>query len=263
MKYIWLILIYGVTILVPYYLTTEKGVDPKLDIFTLQFGFIHIPSVVFIIFSALILHRSIDLDSNEKKALNEPLDEEIIEVIEVLSLDNEKRVEELKESKNPICQDLLAVIKHGGIEEDLELVIEKYVSAKSTVYEKLINEYGFIAAVLPMLGMIGTITGLLQMFAVNDGVDNFAEKFASLSVALATTLYATLWVVFVTKPKAKEVENRLMKIDHDTQQLVITSKLFLHNTALVELEENVEPSPVQIETKEVQVKNEEQEKEYF
>ncbi len=135
---------------------------------------------------------------------------------------------------------------HGGIEEDLELVVNKQVSHLTAIYEKLINEYSFIVTILPMLGMVGTVTGLLQMFAITDGVDNFAEKFASLSVALATTLYATLWVILITKPKSKDIENYLMEIDYDERLLIINSKLFLHNTDIYELPE---PEEVDVLTK--------------
>jgi len=106
------------------------------------------------------------------------------------------------------------------------------------MYEKLISEYGYIATILPMLGMVGTITGLLQMFA-SEGIDNIAEKLAGLSVALATTLYATLWVILITKPNAREVENHLIELDKEELDLVNSAKLFLHN---VDIDLLLEPS---------------------
>ena len=215
--------------------TIWHTMDSKNPLFLLHLGIFHIPSIAFIGLSAILLHLFVHSKVEGVRSSHKKLKKELKGATDLLSLNNPNRVSDLEQSDNVFVKDIYTVISHGGIEEDLELVVNKQISHITAIYEKLINEYSFIVTILPMLGMVGTVTGLLQMFAITDGVDNFAEKFASLSVALATTLYATLWVILITKPKSKDIENYLMEIDYDERLLIINSKLFLHNTDLMEL----------------------------
>ena len=217
--------------------TVWHTVDAKNPLLLLHLGILHIPSLIFIGLSAILMHLFIKSKVQGAKQSHHKMKKEFQEATTILSFDNKNAVQELIKSDNSFCKDIKVIMLNGGIEEDIELVINKNTSAITSVYEKLLTEYSFIITILPMLGMVGTITGLLQMFAITDGVDNFAEKFASLSVALATTLYATLWVILITKPKSKEIENALLDIDRDEYLLVINSKLFLHNGDMMELHE--------------------------
>jgi biopolymer transport protein ExbB/TolQ len=236
-------MLYLATMIVPYYLTTiTHDMDAKNNLFQLHYGVFHIPSIIYILCSAFILHYFVDSNVSKTKESHQKINHEIIEAEEALDM-QEFEPENIVESNNSFIKNIWHVIRHGGIEDDMELIVEKQTLKLATVYEKLISEYGYIAAVLPMLGMLGTITGLLQMFAVTDGVDNIAQKMASLSVALATTLYATLWVVLITKPKSREVETNLIELNEQEHRLILSAKLFLHNAdlnLLIEYSENLQ-----------------------
>jgi biopolymer transport protein ExbB/TolQ len=213
-------------------------------LFTLHYGIIHYPSIIYIITSAMLLHFSITSGIADLLASHKKIEKEIKEALELLSFESED-FSKLIQSGNKFVLDIKSIVLHGGIEDDMEFVVQKRVLNLSNKYEKLIAEYGYIATILPMLGMLGTITGLLQMFAISDGVDNIAQKMASLSVALATTLYATLWVILITKPKSRELELKLIKLEAQEQQLILNAKLFLHNADINEfiertIEENDE-----------------------
>nr|WP_321265935.1 MotA/TolQ/ExbB proton channel family protein [uncultured Sulfurimonas sp.] len=221
--------IYAVTILLPYYLTSVRQlIDSKNYFLELHYGFIHYPSIIFICLSAIILHLSVKASEEKVYDSHKKTRAELAEAVSMISLNNENFDEFLK-TKNKFSKDIKTIILNGGIEDDMELIVQKRTLEISTMYEKLISEYGYISTVLPMLGMVGTITGLLQMFAVSDGIDNITEKLASLSVALATTLYATLWVILITKPNSREVENHLIELDKEELNLINSAKLFLHN----------------------------------
>jgi len=220
-------IIYGVTVILPYYLTTEKMLSAKADFLQLHYGFVHYPSIVFIGLSAIILHFSVKASAEKVYDSHAKARKELLAATEMISLNNED-YKEFLESDNKFCKDIKTILLNGGIESDMELIVQKRTLKISTMYEKLISEYGYIATILPMLGMVGTITGLLQMFA-SEGIDDIAEKLAGLSVALATTLYATLWVILITKPNAREVENHLIELDKEELDLVNSAKLFLHN----------------------------------
>jgi len=235
-----LLAIYLATMIVPYYLTTiTHDMDAKNYWFQLHYGVFHVPSIVYILISAFILHSSVNTDVNKSKESHHKINKEISEAEQALDMQHFE-AENIIESNNSFIKNIWHVIRNGGIEDDMELIVEKETLRLATIYEKLIAEYGYIAAVLPMLGMLGTITGLLQMFAVADGVDNIAQKMASLSVALATTLYATLWVVLITKPKSRETESQLIELNAQEQRLIISAKLFLHNADLNLLIEHAE-----------------------
>lgn len=224
-----LLTIYALTILLPYYLTTVIQEYNSKDWWNvLHSGFIHLPSIVYILSSALLLHLTLAFDLTELFDSHKKTHKEIEEAIGLLSIKEEKFSQLLK-SKNSFIVDIKDIILHGAMEEDIGLVVEKRVSDLATKYEKLLSEYGYISAILPMLGMLGTITGLLQMFAISDGIDNIAEKMASLSVALATTLYATMWVILITKPKSREIEISFIELTNMENKLIKSAKLFLHN----------------------------------
>jgi len=224
--------VYLLTIIYPYIATTiNHTMDSKNNLLILHNGIFHLPSIIFIFTSAFLLHLSVKSQANEVSYTHKKARKELDEALNIIDFKN-TGIDDFIKSKNKYCQDIKYILVNGGIEEDIELVINKYISAITSSYEKLINEYGYISTILPMLGMIGTITGLLQMFAVGGGVDNFSEKLASLSVALATTLYATLIVVFFTKPKSREIESWLIDINNDEYNLIINSKLYLHNVDL-------------------------------
>lgn len=227
------LILYGITMILPYYLTSIQHIlDPKSWWLQVKFGIFHLPSVLYIVVSYYILKWFVV--NNKILKTQKKIKEEIIEAIEKLDIHNID-TEELINTPNRFIKDIIGIIRYGGIEEDIELSIQKHTADLVTAYQNLMSQYNYIAVILPMLGMLGTITGLLQMFSISDGVDNIAEKMASLSVALATTLYATLLVIISVKPKYKQIENELIALDNLENKLIINAKLFFHNVDLNKL----------------------------
>ncbi len=221
--------VYGATMIWPYYATHEKHtLDAKNQYLQLMYGVVHIPSLIFIGASAFILF--VFLKNNLKK--NIKLEKELSDAIKITDDD------EIIKSGNSFWKTVVDLIKHGGMEEDIELAVEKKVNNIVLYYEKEMAKFNYIAVILPMLGMLGTITGLLQMFAVSNGIDNIAEKMVGLSVALATTLYATLVVILYVKPVYKKLEERLMELDHMKHDFIISAKLLLHRIEPYKIQTN-------------------------
>lgn len=244
-----LLIIYVITMIVPYFGTSIIHFwDPKAGWLQLQFGVLHIPSVIYIGGSFAILMLVVVKRKDIK--VQEKIKDEMIEAIEKLDI-HKIDFEELFKTPNRFIKDILGIIRHGGIEEDIELSIKKHTADLITAYQNLMSQYNYVAVILPMLGMLGTITGLLQMFSIADGVDNIAQKMAGLSVALATTLYATLLVIMCVKPAYKKIEDKLIDLDNVENKLIINSKLFFHN---VDLNRLIEES-----SKEAEEENDEKE----
>ena len=205
-----------------------------MDVNKLYLGVLHIPSVIFIFGSMFFLWLSKSKDEEKVSKLEKSINKEFKEADALISLETYE-VEDLKvlftNSNNSYLQELKYLISIGSSEKELEMIIDKYTLKIYVAYEKLKNDYDYIAAVLPMLGMIGTIAGLLQMFGSPTsmgGEDDFAAKFSGLSVALATTLYASLLTVLIVKPASRSVDTLILDTQKNEANILIKSKLFLH-----------------------------------
>ena len=214
--------LYSVTMIVPYIFPQFfHQLDPKNECLGLYLGVIHPPSIVFILGSFFILFRLLKV-----KQFKGNLKKELIEAVEIMESEESEKI---FSSKNSFIRKIIDIIQKGGMEEDLNLVIENKMQDIFLHYESLMAKCNYISVILPMLGMLGTITGLLQMFAVSNAIDDIAAKMVGLSIALATTLYASLIVILYVKPRYKKVEEEVLELENYSKKLEINSKLLLHN----------------------------------
>ena len=143
-------------------------------------GIIHPNSLIFIVVSALLLWLSIDSDIKSAYKMhqnNEASTKEAKQVFEDFFEDKINMVQLVDKSKtNETVKKILFIIKYGGTEDDLILGIQKVFTEISSKYIKLKNDYEYLATIMPILGMIGTIAGLLIMFAVPEGIEDFQDK---------------------------------------------------------------------------------------
>lgn len=214
----------------------------------MYYGIFHPSSFIFIFLTAIVFYLSIEQDI--KKAKNEHQDKEagIREAIKTFEnfFNNELTLNDVfnKSKNNQTIFRVLRIANYGGTEDDLSLAINKEFTNIASKYIKLKSEYDYIATVLPIIGMIGTIAGLLIMFGIPEDVEDFADKFVGLSIALATTLYASLFTVLVFKPLARSIEQWLVNLDTDNEYCDIAVKQFFHKMNMMELrdlfEENIE-----------------------
>lgn len=205
-----------------------------IDVNRLYYGVIHIPSLVFIFGSLILLWMSKAKDEDSVSKKEKSLNRDFKEADKLIAL-NTYEVKDLQKlfgsKENRYLQELENLIAIGTSEKELDMIVDKYTLNIYIAYEKLKNDYDYIAAILPMLGMIGTIAGLLQMFGSPVGMgadDDFASKFSGLSVALATTLYASLLTVLIVKPASRRVDNLILDTQKNETNILIKSKLFLH-----------------------------------
>jgi biopolymer transport protein ExbB/TolQ len=228
-----ILILYLLSMVAPYVASQNLHViDSKSKYLELYLGVIHLPSIFFILGSFFIL--LIGLKTNKLQA---NLKKELIESVEIIESEN---IEKILISDNLFVKKILEIISKGGMEEDIVLVIENKMQDLFLYYESLMAKYNYISVLLPMLGMLGTITGLLQMFAVSNGIDNIAAKMVGLSVALATTLYASLIVILYVKPKYKHFEEEMMILENFSKKLELSAKLLLHNIDIYSLQKEEE-----------------------
>ncbi|RLA72650.1 MAG: hypothetical protein DRG78_23580 [Epsilonproteobacteria bacterium] len=239
----WIIIIFVIFIVDPLKIL-------PLELNHMYSGIVHPNSLLFIGLVAIILCKSIDKDikdANKEHTDKETGIKEAINIFENYFEDKITTQELVKKSKkNETVKKIINILKYGGTEDDLILGVQKVFTTISSKYIKLKNDYEYLATIMPIIGMIGTIAGLLIMFAVPEGIEDFANKFSGLSIALATTLYASFITILIFKPKARSVEEWLVSLDTDYEYSGISIKQFYHKVDILELiqilenEDNVE-----------------------
>lgn len=205
----------------------------------MYYGIIHINSLIFVGLTALFLWRSINKDIRQANKLH--LDEinGLVEAERSFESFFESAITfndlQEKSKNNHTIEKILHHLSHGGIEDDLILSAQKIYLKIASSYSKLKNDYEYLSTVMPIVGMIGTIAGLLMMFAEPTQAEDFEKKFAGLSIALSTTLYASLFTILWFKPNARSIEQWQTNLDEDFENLEIAVRKFYHKVNLTEL----------------------------
>jgi len=204
-------------------------------------GMLHIPSLLFILFSWGILslshyfhwngRRTKRLDSNSSRTerVFQDTNSELDKLLNYSTNDKQLYIElKEKSEKHTVMQKLSMLFSKGAIEDDIDLIIAKEADRRIHTLKGEVQEISYIAGLLPMLGMVGTIAGLMLMFSNPDNMDDFGQKFSGLAIALMTTLYATLITALVVKPKQKLVSRRINELEHQAEILAHNSRLLYH-----------------------------------
>lgn len=237
-----ILLCFGVFIVIPSISPEELGFTiPYIYEWNenMKYGILHIDSLLFVGFTAFILWLSIERDIKKAKKLH--LDkrngfmeaEKSFESFFESTITLNDLVE--KSKKNHVIDKILHLLGHGAIEDDLVLGTQKIYLNIASSYSKLKNDYEYLATVMPIIGMIGTVAGLLMMFSEPTQAEDFEKKFAGLSIALSTTLYASLFTILWFKPNARSVEQWQTDLDEDFENLEISVRKFYHKVNLLEL----------------------------
>lgn len=202
------------------------------------FGIFHLNSLIFIGFSAFVLWLAIDGDGKKAQKIHTNKIKGIKEAEKSFDdfFDNKIGLTELykRAEKNETISEVLKILKVGGIEEDLVLGIQKIYNRIDSSYSKFRNDYEYSATLMPIIGMIGTVAGLLIMFAEPTQAEDFEQKFAGLSLALATTLYASMITILWFKPSAKDIEKLQIELLEDFNNLEISIRKFYHKVNILE-----------------------------
>lgn len=196
----------------------------------MQFEIMHLPSLGFVVICVIVIYFLMKIKYNfngtssisEAEAANKSFADLRDEKISFLEL-------EKLSQKNKIIKKILNFMQKGALEEDLTLYIKALFLEVDNAKTKSKNDYEYLATITPILGMIGTIAGLLMMFATPSEAEGFEQKFAGLSLALSTTLYASLMTILLFKPLAKSVENAQLDIEESFEKLEIETRILYHH----------------------------------
>ncbi|HRC58642.1 MAG TPA: MotA/TolQ/ExbB proton channel family protein [Kofleriaceae bacterium] len=141
----------------------------------------------------------------------------------------------IKLPDNPLVRDLQAVLKREKGPEYSQFVAHEYYVDCREVYDHFHAHLEFVAGVMPLLGLIGTVVGLIGMFdklGPNTSVETLAPE---LAISLQTTLYGAVLASAYTVI-ASRFDQRIKSLEYDYDILCYAIDLLIKNEAVIEVE---------------------------
>jgi biopolymer transport protein ExbB len=138
-----------------------------------------------VIATAIILERLYSL--RKKKLLPGELIEEVERLTRMGRLNDIEHL--LNTSSSPISPVLMAAVKNAGMHRDIiREYMEEAGAAAAYGIERPIDLLGIIATISPLLGFLGTVSGMLSTFQSMSAANSAHAFPAGLSEALITTV---------------------------------------------------------------------------
>jgi len=107
-------------------------------------------------------------------------------------------VEMAERSRFPAIQQMLKLVLRRAPDESIRSAFTTLVHDELHVWQPAIGNWELLAKLAPSFGMVGTITGMIQLFQ-SMGADN-ADLGSALSLALLATLYGVAFGAGVAGP---------------------------------------------------------------
>ena len=141
----------------------------------------------------------------------------------------------LKLPDNPLVREIQAVLKRKKGKEYAEYVAHQFYVDCREMYDHFHAHLDFVANVMPLFGLIGTVIGLIGMFdrlGSNTSIENLSPQ---LAISLQCTLYgAILASVYMTI--ASRFDQRIKALEYDYDILVHSLDVLVENGADIEIQ---------------------------
>lgn len=226
--------------LIANYLNSHFGLSipaTPQDFKNIPSALLDIPSLLFILFGWFVAEKL--LDSNKPEVINDSKEQYLalkqadtdLEVMldQIKSKDPQKMnvvYQKLHDAFNPYLVALAEHKRQGRIAEDFEFEVIGRTRNAIHAIEERIQHLSFVASVLPMLGMVGTLVGLMVMafqFTHKTGGAMNAQainaNFGAVGLALLTTLYAAIFTIIFVKPRIQSLKNSLAKLINQSESV--------------------------------------------
>ena len=117
----------------------------------------------------------------------------------------------------------LASARHGG--EAMKEAMEGAASTAAHDMERYLTALGTIAAISPLLGLLGTVLGMIEVFRVlvEDGIGNPSVFASGISEALVTTaagLAVAIPALILHRHLLRKVDDLLVAMERQSARLV-------------------------------------------
>jgi biopolymer transport protein ExbB/TolQ len=141
----------------------------------------------------------------------------------------------IKLPDNPLVRELQSVLRHKKGSEYAEYVAHDYYVDCRELYDHFHAHLDFVANVMPLFGLIGTVIGLIGMFdrlGSNTSVENLAPE---LAISLQCTLFGAI-LASVYMSAASRFDQRIKALEYDYEILVHALDVLVQNTADIEVQ---------------------------
>jgi len=136
---------------------------------------------------------------------------------------------------NPLVREIQAVLKRKKGKEYAEYVGHQYYVDCRELYDHLHAHLEFVANVMPLFGLIGTVIGLIGMFdrlGSNTSVENLAPE---LAISLQCTLFGAI-LASVYMSAASRFDQRIKALEYDYDILCHALDVLVDNGADIEVQ---------------------------
>jgi biopolymer transport protein ExbB/TolQ len=141
----------------------------------------------------------------------------------------------IKLPDNPLVRELQAVLRHKKGQEYSEYVAHDYYVDCRELYDHFHAHLDFVANVMPLFGLIGTVIGLIGMFdrlGSNTSVENLAPE---LAISLQCTLFGAI-LASAYLSAASRFDQRIKALEYDYEILVHALDVLVKHEANIEVQ---------------------------
>ena len=139
---------------------------------------------------------------------------------------SEQALQLCQRQSTPLSRILQVPLKHQGASRDhLKTLAEEVGHRETAALERYLGLLGTIATISPLLGLLGTVFGMIRAFTViaSEGVGTPATLGGGISEALVTTaagLSVAVPTILLHKYLSSRVDRSILEMEEYTMQIV-------------------------------------------
>jgi biopolymer transport protein ExbB len=113
----------------------------------------------------------------------------------------------------------------GGGRDQIKTIVEEIGAREATIFERYLGLLGTIATISPLLGLLGTVLGMIRAFTViaTQGMGTPATLGGGISEALITTaagLSVAIPTILLHKYLTSRLDRLILEMEENSMRLV-------------------------------------------